>query len=389
MDSVSTTVSSTCGANLSVSDCQIIARFDTVLSPILLGLIVVGVLANSIMLYVIIAHRDMHTFPNLFVANLCMTHFLYLAVLAITDVVYYLKLAMMIQTESLISSSAYLYISLVITNNTCAMLTALSIERYIKIIVDPKKSAKFQRTRVAVISCIAVWTVSLIICAPVFYGNYSDAASAYSDPQYRVAVIISFVFSYIAPLVIITVIYFLIRRKLRKRGSSIKIKNRDASSSKDSTTASKAEDDHDHELKILKTVCFIVIIFTFNFGCLYITSIVLMILPLDKLTEEIVVQVSETIAIMTASIHPIVYGMTHPSFNPHVRRLILCREECCLRCRRCECDCSRCCRGGRPTSLRSVMRKQSTLDGTVNANDEFVLVERFEAEQSSQRQENI
>lgn len=113
MDSVSTTVSSTCGANLSVSDCQIIARFDTVLSPILLGLIVVGVLANSIMLYVIIAHRDMHTFPNLFVANLCMTHFLYLAVLAITDVVYYLKLAMMIQTESLISSSAYLYISLV------------------------------------------------------------------------------------------------------------------------------------------------------------------------------------------------------------------------------------------------------------------------------------
>ncbi|XP_011675400.1 rhodopsin, GQ-coupled [Strongylocentrotus purpuratus] len=269
------------------------------------------------------------------------------------------------------------------------MLTALSIERYIKIIVDPKKSAKFQRTRVAVISCIAVWTVSLIICAPVFYGNYSDAASAYSDPQYRVAVIISFVFSYIAPLVIITIIYFLIRRKLRKRGSSIKVKNRDASSSKDSTTASKAEDDHDYELKILKTVCFIVIIFTFNFGCLYITSIVLMILPLDKLTEEIVVQVSETIAIMTASIHPIVYGMTHPSFNPHVRRLILCREECCLRCRRGECDCSRCCRGGRPTSLRSVMRKQSTLDGTVNANDEFVLVERFEAEQSSQRQENI
>lgn len=115
----------------------------------------------------------------------------------------------------------------------------------------------------------------------MFYGNYSDAASAYSDPQYRVAVIISFVFSYIAPLVIITVIYFLIRRKLRKRGSSIKIKNRDASS-KGSTTALKAEDDHNHELKILKTVCFIVIIFTFNFGCLYITSIVLMILPLDK-----------------------------------------------------------------------------------------------------------
>nr|XP_054763359.1 G-protein coupled receptor 54-like [Lytechinus pictus] len=389
MESISTTDSSTCGVDLSVSDCQVIATFDTVLSPILLGLIVVGVLANSLMLYVIIAHRDMHTFPNLFVANLCTTHFIYLTILAITDVVYYLKLAMGVQTASLISSSAYLYISLVITNNTCAMLTALSIERYIKIIVDPKKSAKFQRTRVAVISCIAVWIVSLIICAPVFYGNYSDAASAYSDPQYRVAVIISFVCSYIAPLLVITVIYFLIRHKLRKRRfESMKIKAGGASSM-DSTTTSKAEDDHNHELKILKTIVFIVIIFTFNFGCLYITSIVLMVLPLDKLTEEIASQVSETIAIMTASLHPIVYGMTHPSFNPHVKRLILCREEWCLRCRRGECACSRCCRGGRPTSLRSVMRKGSTLDGTINANDEFVLVERFEAEQSRQRQENI
>lgn len=111
-----TTSESICGSGYTVDECDWVVNFESILSPILMILIIIGLVANVYIVYTIIVRKDMRTFSNLFMTNLSVTHLIYLVVIGATDVYDYVLTTRDIVHSSIIPSSIHLYISLVSIN---------------------------------------------------------------------------------------------------------------------------------------------------------------------------------------------------------------------------------------------------------------------------------
>ncbi|XP_063961574.1 uncharacterized protein LOC135155671 [Lytechinus pictus] len=378
-----TTSESACGSGYTVDECEWVVNFERILSPILMVLIIIGLVANIYIVYTVVARKDMRTFSNLFMTNLSATHLIFLVVIGATDVYDYVLTVRDIAHSSVIPSSVHLYISLVITNCDVSMLTALSIDRYVAISVDPKKVAKYSKVKITTGVCALVWIASLAVCAPVFYSiDTTNGTFDISESSFKVAMSISFVVSYIIPLTVITVVYFAIRRKLRKRsGESLRVK-------KDGVVVTRTPEEYRlyHDQQILRSILVIVLLYTFNFGARYITKMIIYLsIPFGRIAIFVATQLSETAAILTASLQPIVYVMLHPTFSKHTRERFACSGGtksfgCCVYCGKCYIACCTCCG---LINLSPVPQPSLRGDGDVGSRqskkiDRVILVENME-----------
>eukprot|EP00057_Strongylocentrotus_purpuratus_P020938 XP_011675412.1 PREDICTED: bombesin receptor subtype-3-like [Strongylocentrotus purpuratus] len=341
-----TTSESICGSGYTVDECDWVVNFESILSPILMILIIIGLVANVYIVYTIIVRKDMRTFSNLFMTNLSVTHLIYLVVIGATDVYDYVLTTRDIVHSSIIPSSIHLYISLVITNCDVSMLTALSVDRYVAISVDPKKLAKYSKVKITTGICTLVWIASLAVCAPIFYSvDITNGTYDISESSFKVAMAISFVVSYIIPLSVITVVYFAIRRKLRRRGgASMRVK-------RDGVMVTRTPEEYRlyHDQQVLRSILVIILLYTFNFGARYITKMIIYLsIPFGNIAIFVATQLSEMAAILTASLQPIVYVALHPTFSKHTREKFACSGGtkslgCCTYCGMCYIACCTCC----------------------------------------------
>ncbi|XP_038045024.1 G-protein coupled receptor 54-like [Patiria miniata] len=195
------------------------------LVPFIIGVItLVGLVGNSIVVYVIVCQGHLKTVTNYYIVNL-----------AITDIFYLVFCAPF--TASLYATTSWLfgqfmckfvfYMMQVTAQATCATLTAMSIDRYYAI-TDPLKSLKTRTPRVAIVVSVVIWTGSALLAIPVaVYFNDVEFADGNETYQFCRATwpypifypgyaVYCFVMLYVIPLSIIAVCYTIVLNRLWK-----------------------------------------------------------------------------------------------------------------------------------------------------------------------------
>ncbi|XP_072167150.1 G-protein coupled receptor 54-like [Diadema setosum] len=143
------------------------------MSVVVLFIIVfIGTFGNSIVILIILLHRDMRTVTNYFVLNLAITD---IAMLIICDMPTGIVLAKNTPSWPLGDLMCRLigYTMNVTVQATCLTLTAMTIDRYF-LIVHAVRSRNTRTTRRAALFNIGIWLFSVVVHVPVLVFNKTE-----------------------------------------------------------------------------------------------------------------------------------------------------------------------------------------------------------------------
>ncbi|XP_068574486.1 somatostatin receptor type 5-like isoform X2 [Cebidichthys violaceus] len=195
--------------------------FNFVTAVIYIIVFIVGLLGNTLVIYVVIRYTKMKTVTNLYILNLALADELYILgipFLGTNSVLsywpygdFFCKLSMTVDAMSQFASTF--------------CLTVMSIDRYLAV-VHPIRSAKWRKPQVAKIFNAMVWVVSFLIVLPVtIYSNVQEEFNAcnitWPEPhELRSIVFILYtsILGFFGPVVVISLCYLLIVIKVRSAG---------------------------------------------------------------------------------------------------------------------------------------------------------------------------
>ncbi|TNN80601.1 Somatostatin receptor type 5 [Liparis tanakae] len=181
-----------------------------------ISVFIVGVLGNTLVIYVVIRYTKMKTVTNLYILNLALADELYILgipFLGINSVHWpygelFCKVYMTADAMSQFSSTF--------------CLTLMSIDRYLAV-VHPIRSVKWRKPKVAKMFNAVVWIVSFLIMLPVtIYSHVQEEFNVcnitWPKPQEMhsiVFILYTSILGFFSPLVIICLCYLLIVIKVR------------------------------------------------------------------------------------------------------------------------------------------------------------------------------
>lgn len=187
--------------------------FDVVTAVVYSIVFIVGLVGNTLTIYVVLRYVKMKTVTNIYILNL-----------ALADELYILGIPFL-GTYSVLSYWPFgnFFCKVCLTADAMSQfastycLTVMSIDRYLAV-VHPIRSNKWRKPQVAKVFSATVWVVSFLIVLPVTI--YSDARMDFNicniiwpEPQelWDIAFILyTAILSFFAPLVIICLCYLLI-----------------------------------------------------------------------------------------------------------------------------------------------------------------------------------
>ncbi|XP_068434490.1 somatostatin receptor type 5-like [Clinocottus analis] len=192
--------------------------FSVVTPVIYIIVFIVGLLGNTLVIYVVIRYTKMKTVTNLYILNLALADELYILGIPLlgTNIVlsywpYGHFLCKMYMTADTMSQFASIF-----------CLTVMSIDRYLAV-VHHVRSAKWRKPQVAKIFNAGMWVVSFVIVLPVtVYSGVQEEFNAcnitWPEPHNFVSTLFIFytaILGFFGPLVIICICYLLIVIKVR------------------------------------------------------------------------------------------------------------------------------------------------------------------------------
>lgn len=212
-DGVSFTESCTGGDRGNASHTTEPIFFNMVTAVVYTIVFIVGLLGNTLTIYVVIRHAKMKTVTNIYILNLALADGLYIMGIPFLG------------TNSLLSYWPYgdFFCKLCMTVDAMSQftstfcLTAMSIDRYLAV-VHPIRTAKWRKPQVAKIFSLVVYIVSFLIVMPVtFYshvqGGLHTCNLTWPEPQnmWSIAFILyTSSLGFFLPLVVISLCYLLI-----------------------------------------------------------------------------------------------------------------------------------------------------------------------------------
>uniref|UniRef100_A0A8D0DQV4 G-protein coupled receptors family 1 profile domain-containing protein n=1 Tax=Salvator merianae TaxID=96440 RepID=A0A8D0DQV4_SALMN len=177
-------------------------------------LMVVGLVGNSLVIYVIAKHKQMRTVTNFYIANLASTDIIFLiCCVPFTAMLY--PLPGWIFGEFMCKFVNYF--QQVSVQATCITLTAMSVDRWY-VTVFPLRSLRQRTPRVAAAVSIGTWTGAFVVSTPVLVYNrltegYWFGPQTYCSESFpsiyhkRVFILYNFLVVYLLPLLTIVVCY--------------------------------------------------------------------------------------------------------------------------------------------------------------------------------------
>ncbi|XP_041113393.1 G-protein coupled receptor 54-like [Polyodon spathula] len=197
---------------------------DAWLVPLFFALIMlVGLVGNSLVIYVITKHRQMRTVTNFYIANLATTDILFLVCcVPFTATLYPLPSWVFGDFMCRIVN----YLQQVTAQATCITLTAMSVDRCYAT-VYPLQSLRHRTPRVAMAVSVGIWIGSFVLSVPVaayqtldtgyWYGPQTYCIEAFPSVYHQKTFILyTFLIVYLLPLVTICVCYaFMLKRMSR------------------------------------------------------------------------------------------------------------------------------------------------------------------------------
>ncbi|XP_037644606.1 KISS1 receptor a [Sebastes umbrosus] len=195
---------------------------DAWLVPLFFSLIMlVGLVGNSLVIYVISKHRQMRTATNFYIANLAATDIIFLVCCVPFTATLY-PLPGWIFGNFMCKFVAFL--QQVTVQATCITLTAMSGDRCY-VTVYPLKSLRHRTPRVAMIVSICIWIGSLILSTPILMYQRIEEGYWYGPRQYcmerfpsktheRAFILYQFIAAYLLPVLTISFCYTLMVKRV-------------------------------------------------------------------------------------------------------------------------------------------------------------------------------
>ncbi|MBN3273200.1 GPR54 protein, partial [Polyodon spathula] len=325
---------------------------DAWLVPLFFALIMlVGLMGNSLVIYVISKHRQMRTATNFYIANLAATDIIFLVCCVPFTATLY-PLPSWIFGDFMCKCVAFF--QQVTVQATCITLTAMSADRCYAT-VYPLKSLRHRTPRVAMAVSICIWIGSFILSIPIiiyqkiqegyWYGPRSYCMEQFpSETHQKVFILYQFLVVYLLPLITISLCYSLMLKRVGQPVVEPVDNNYQVQLLSERTIAIRS--------KISKMVVVIVLLFTICWGPIQLFILFQSFYPnfqANYATYKIKTW-ANCMSYANSSINPIVYGFMGVSFRKSFKKAF-------------------------PFMFRRKVRDGSVTSGAVNAEMKFIATE--------------
>ncbi|XP_026862339.1 somatostatin receptor type 5-like [Electrophorus electricus] len=281
----------------------------SIVAVIYLIVFVLGLMGNTLAIFVVLRYAKMKTVTNMYILNL-----------AVADELYILGLPF-ITTHNVLSYWPFgtflcrvvMWADTISQFTSTFCLTVMSIDRYMAV-VHPIRSAKWRRPSIAkVINCM-VWTLACILALPVII--YSDVQPdlntcnmSWPEPRnvWSAAFILyTTILGFFCPLLVICICYLLIVIKVKSAGARAGLTNRRRS-----------------ERKVTRMVVIIVVMFVLCWLPFFILNIVnlIIILPENSLISG-VYYLTVILTYVNSCANPVLYGFLSDNFKQSFRKVL-------------------------------------------------------------------
>ncbi|XP_048690143.1 G-protein coupled receptor 54-like isoform X2 [Caretta caretta] len=239
---------------------------DAWLVPLFYALIMLlGLVGNSLVIYVVSKHRQMRTATNFYIANLATTDIIFLVCCVPFTATLY-PLPSWIFGDFMCKLVNYL--QQVTAQATCITLTAMSMDRCYATLY-PLQSLRYRTPRVAMGVSVAIWISSFLLSLPIamyhrtevgyWYGLRTYCIEAFaSKSQERSIILYTFLAIYLLPLLTICLCYSVMLKRVGRPIVEPIDHNYQVQHLSERSVATKA--------KVSKMVVVIVVLFTVCWG---------------------------------------------------------------------------------------------------------------------------
>ncbi|KAF4113734.1 hypothetical protein G5714_006279 [Onychostoma macrolepis] len=194
---------------------------DAWLVPVFFTLIMfVGLVGNSLVIYVVVKNQQMKTVTNLYIVNLATTDMLFLVCCVPFTATLY-SLPSWIFGDFMCRLINYL--QQVTAQATCITLSAMSVDRFY-VTVYPLQSLRHRTPQMALSVCTTIWICSLLLSVPIALYQHTESSFWFGPQTYcteafpslihkRAYILYSFLAVYLLPLITICMCYtFMLKR---------------------------------------------------------------------------------------------------------------------------------------------------------------------------------
>ncbi|KAG7269573.1 hypothetical protein CRUP_036765, partial [Coryphaenoides rupestris] len=276
---------------------------------IYLTVFIVGLLGNTLVIYVVVRYAKMKTVTNMYILNL-----------AVADELYILGIPFL-GTQSVLSywlygeflCKVYMTADAMSQFTSIFCLTAMSIDRYLAV-VHPIRSAKWRRPQVAKVFNFMVWVLSFLVVLPVtIYSDVQDRFNScnisWPDPHSlwsTVFILYTAILGFFAPLLVICLCYLLIVIKVRSAGMRAGLTKRRQS-----------------ERKVTRMVVIIVVVFVMCWLPFFVTNMVNLVHIIPENSVSAVFYFFIVIlTYVNSCANPFLYGFLSDNFKQSFRKVL-------------------------------------------------------------------
>lgn len=274
---------------------------------------IVGLVGNTLAIYVVLRYVKMKTVTNIYILNLAVADELYilgLPFLTTQNVLSYWPFGSFLCRVVMTTDSLNQFTSIF-------CLTVMSIDRYLAV-VHPLRSSRLRRPRVAKVVSTAMWATSFIVVLPVVIfsdvqDNFNSCNMSWPEPRnfWPVAFILyTSVLGFFAPLLVICACYVLIVVRVKASGARAGFGRRRRS-----------------ERKVTRMVVVIVVAFVLCWLPFYVVNIVnlISILPENSVMMGVYF-FSVSLTYANSCANPILYGFLSDNFRQSFRKVLCVRR---------------------------------------------------------------
>ncbi|KAM9856949.1 somatostatin-like receptor F_48D10.1 [Aulostomus maculatus] len=290
---------------------------STLLTAVIsLTVFLVGLVGNTLAIYVVLRYAKMKTVTNIYILNLAVADELYiigLPFLTTQNVLSYWPFGSFLCRVVMTADSMNQFTSIF-------CLTVMSIDRYLAV-VHPIRSTKWRHPRVAKAVSAAVWAVSFVVVLPVVI--FSDVQDTFNscnmiwpeptDVWSTAFILYTATVGFFGPLLIICLCYLLIVIKVKSSGVRVGFTKRRRS-----------------ERKVTRMVVVIVVVFVLCWLPFFIINIInlVVIIPESSVTAGIYF-FAVILSYANSCANPLLYGFLSDNFKQSFRKVLFVRSVWC------------------------------------------------------------